>query len=254
MHGDAVAAHMKDTRTGVAKGAFWAFYCAAQAAAYTKNNIKSAWRATGIVPYNPNAVLAGLTGFETPRVVSAESVGEVASSKGLLNRTKSGKKKKERVKGTRMIQGVPIARSLGVGGGVLVRAPRARTDNFKKFLEAKKGDNQGDKKPDPSRVSICQSYLLKATHWQPMLSKKWFLDSSVTDHMSKNKDALSDFKPFARPKDIQLEDNSIIKSYGSGMIRLGKITLKNVLYAPKLWCTQVAVHASAGARKCWESF
>ena len=34
-YGDAVAAHMKETRTGVAKGTFWAFYCAAQASAYT---------------------------------------------------------------------------------------------------------------------------------------------------------------------------------------------------------------------------
>ena len=32
-YGDAVAAHMKDTRTGVAKRTFWAFYCAVQATA-----------------------------------------------------------------------------------------------------------------------------------------------------------------------------------------------------------------------------
>ena len=69
-YGDAVATHMKETRTGVAKGTFWAFYCAAQATAYTTSNIKSAWRATGIVPYNPNAVLTKLPGYKPhPRAV-----------------------------------------------------------------------------------------------------------------------------------------------------------------------------------------
>ena len=60
------------------------------------------------------------------------------------------------------------------------------------------------------------------------------LDSGATDHMSNNKDALSDFKGFVRPKDIQLGDESIIKSYGSGTVRLRKIPLKSVLYALKI--------------------
>ena len=42
----------------------------AQATAYTTSNIKSAWRATGIVPYNPNAVLTKLPGYKPhPRAV-----------------------------------------------------------------------------------------------------------------------------------------------------------------------------------------
>ena len=57
---------MKETRTGVAKGTFWAFYCAAQATAYTTSNIKSAWRGTGIVPFNPDAVLTKLPGYKHP--------------------------------------------------------------------------------------------------------------------------------------------------------------------------------------------
>ena len=60
---------MKDTRTGVAKGTFWAFYCAAQATAYTTNNIKSSWRATGTVPFNPGTVVTRLTGYKPPRAV-----------------------------------------------------------------------------------------------------------------------------------------------------------------------------------------
>ena len=65
-YGDAVAAHMKETRTGLTKGAFWGFYCAAQAKTYTPSNIKSAWRATGIVPYNPDVVLTKLPGYKPP--------------------------------------------------------------------------------------------------------------------------------------------------------------------------------------------
>ncbi|KAF8248260.1 hypothetical protein K440DRAFT_548654 [Wilcoxina mikolae CBS 423.85] len=63
-YGEAVVQHMKETCTGVAKGTFWAFYCAAEAKAYTKSNIKSAWRATGIVPYNPDAVLTKLPSYK----------------------------------------------------------------------------------------------------------------------------------------------------------------------------------------------
>ena len=42
VYGDTVAADMKKTRTGLTKGAFWGFHCAAQAKTYTLSNIKSA--------------------------------------------------------------------------------------------------------------------------------------------------------------------------------------------------------------------
>ena len=60
--GSAVATHTRTTRTGVNKALFWNFYKLAKREAYTKNNIKSAWRATGIHPFNPDKVLqvAGL--------------------------------------------------------------------------------------------------------------------------------------------------------------------------------------------------
>ena len=66
-YGDAVVQHMKDTRTGIAKGAFWAFYQEAQAVSYTLANIKSAWRATSIVPYNPDALLTQLPSYKASR-------------------------------------------------------------------------------------------------------------------------------------------------------------------------------------------
>ena len=59
-YGSAVATHTRTTRTGINKALFWNFYKLAKHEAYTKNNIKSAWRATGVHPFNPDKVLAEL--------------------------------------------------------------------------------------------------------------------------------------------------------------------------------------------------
>ena len=59
-YGEAVATHTRTTRTGVNKALFWNFYQQAKHKAYTKSNIKSAWRGTGIHPFNPDKVLAEL--------------------------------------------------------------------------------------------------------------------------------------------------------------------------------------------------
>ncbi|KAF8241321.1 hypothetical protein K440DRAFT_573188 [Wilcoxina mikolae CBS 423.85] len=54
---------MKETPTSVGKGKFLALYCAAEAKAYTKSNIKSVWQVTGIVPYNPDSLLTQLPSY-----------------------------------------------------------------------------------------------------------------------------------------------------------------------------------------------
>jgi hypothetical protein len=59
-YGTAADTHMRDTRTGVKKGTFWTFYSEARKKAYKKKNIESAWRKTGIYPFNPDEVLANL--------------------------------------------------------------------------------------------------------------------------------------------------------------------------------------------------
>jgi len=59
--------HMPETRAAVVKGTFWKVYSAVRRQAYTKENMKSAWRKTGIHPFNPNAVLTQIT---TPRSAS----------------------------------------------------------------------------------------------------------------------------------------------------------------------------------------
>lgn len=59
-YGKAADNHMRETRTGVVKGTFWTFYSAGRVAAYTTLNIKSAWRKTGIHPFNPDAVFTQL--------------------------------------------------------------------------------------------------------------------------------------------------------------------------------------------------
>lgn len=48
---------MRNTLTGIKKGTFWSFYCQARKQAYTPVNIRAAFRATGIYPFNPDAVL-----------------------------------------------------------------------------------------------------------------------------------------------------------------------------------------------------
>ena len=72
-YGDALVQHIKDTRTGIAKGTFWLFYQEAQAASYTPASIKNVWRAAGIVPYNPDAVLTQLPNYKASRPVPKAS-------------------------------------------------------------------------------------------------------------------------------------------------------------------------------------
>ncbi|KAF8542147.1 hypothetical protein BDD12DRAFT_979202 [Trichophaea hybrida] len=64
-YGKATDDHMRETRTGIVKGTFWNFYSAARVSAYTQANIKSAWRKTGIYPFNPDTVTIQLPGFKT---------------------------------------------------------------------------------------------------------------------------------------------------------------------------------------------
>ncbi|CCX34165.1 Similar to putative transposase [Phaeosphaeria nodorum]; acc. no. CAD32687 [Pyronema omphalodes CBS 100304] len=61
-YGAAAAAYLRGTRTGVTKCSFWKFYCVAQRTACTKSNIKAAWRACGIIPFNLDMVLTKLQG------------------------------------------------------------------------------------------------------------------------------------------------------------------------------------------------
>ena len=59
-YGTAVHTHTRETQTGITKKLFFSFYSQAKRIAYTRANIKAAWRATGIQPYNPDAVLQPL--------------------------------------------------------------------------------------------------------------------------------------------------------------------------------------------------
>lgn len=60
-YGKAADTHMRDTRTGVKKGTFWIFYSEARGLTFLPKKIQSAFRATGIVPFNPNKVLVKVT-------------------------------------------------------------------------------------------------------------------------------------------------------------------------------------------------
>ena len=59
-YGTAAHTHTRETRTGITKKLFFSFYSQAKRISCTRANIKAAWRATGIRPYNPNAILQPL--------------------------------------------------------------------------------------------------------------------------------------------------------------------------------------------------
>ena len=59
-----VHTHTRETRTGITKKLFFSFYSQAKRIVYTRANIKAACRATGIQPYNPNAVLVTGRGLD----------------------------------------------------------------------------------------------------------------------------------------------------------------------------------------------
>jgi hypothetical protein len=59
-YGIAVATHTVPLALVSTRPSFWNFYKLAKCEAYTKDNIKSAWRATGIHPFNSDKVLAKL--------------------------------------------------------------------------------------------------------------------------------------------------------------------------------------------------
>jgi len=69
-YGKAVDDYIRNTRTGILKGIFWRFYSAACRQAYTKKNIASTFRTTGICPFNPDAITRLITGDTNPVTVS----------------------------------------------------------------------------------------------------------------------------------------------------------------------------------------
>lgn len=69
-YGKAADNYIRNSHCGILKGTFWGFYRAARKQAYTKLNIKNAFRATGIYPFNPNAVLTRFPSIKSPSSLS----------------------------------------------------------------------------------------------------------------------------------------------------------------------------------------
>ena len=60
-YGKAADTHMRDTRTGIKKGTFWTFYRYARVNTFLPKTIASAFRATGVHPFNLDKVLTMIT-------------------------------------------------------------------------------------------------------------------------------------------------------------------------------------------------
>ncbi len=51
-------------------------------------------------------------------------------------------------------------------------------------------------------------------------TKKWFIDSTATKHMTHNRDLSVDYTEYETPTEICLGDNTIIHALGEGMVKL----------------------------------
>ena len=79
----------------------------------------------------------------------------------------------------------------------------------------------------------------------------WIIDSGATQHMTYDRDSLSDFIEFEQPSKVILGDNRTILAFGKGTYRLTtdiggqpqKIALNDVLYLPDLGRNLLSVRA-----------
>ena len=84
----------------------------------------------------------------------------------------------------------------------------------------------------------------------------WIIDSGATQHMTYERNNLSEYGEFKRPCRVNLGDNRVILAYGKGTYRActdlnessQKIALKNVLYLPKLKRNLLSVQAMSKLR------
>ena len=159
-----------------------------------------------------------------------------SESKSLINRTKSGRIKKGKKKGDK----VKCSHCKKPGHQeekCWNKHPELAPDFIKK--EKSTESTEKDKKQNPIRASVCRTARAsKATE----SNENWYLDSEATDYMTNDKRTLRNFKPFTFPKSIELGDNSIIKAYGHGTVDVGKFTLREVLYAPKLGLNLISIN------------
>ena len=72
------------------------------------------------------------------------------------------------------------------------------------------------------------------------VKREWCVDSGASQHMTYDKDTLSNMELFDEPKPVYLGDKSVVLSHGQGQTRLQTgsngscLTLRTVLYVPKL--------------------
>jgi hypothetical protein len=75
-YGKAADDYVRNTQAGILKGTFWSFYREAREKAYSQTNIKQAFRATGVSPFNPNAVLTRLPSVKSPPMTISPASSE----------------------------------------------------------------------------------------------------------------------------------------------------------------------------------
>ena len=101
---------------------------------------------------------------------------------------------------------------------------------------------------DDSNQLIYEDALLSSDH---MKNSGWIIDSGATQHMTFDKDSLSDYVEFKQPCIVNLGDNGAIFAYGKGTYHIvadlknsiRPIALQDVLYLPDIGKNLLSVQA-----------
>lgn len=73
-------------------------------------------------------------------------------------------------------------------------------------------------------------------------NKSWILDSGASDHMTGDASILSNYNTSTRNHTVKIADGTLSKVEGSGSVTINKdLTLKSVLYVPKLDCNLLSI-------------
>ena len=116
------------------------------------------------------------------------------------------------------------------------------------------------KSPNSANYSECndgndnhEEALVTTSHSKSIFKQKnsWIIDSGATQHMTYQKECLSDYVEFKHPTTVSMGDDHVIFAHGKGTYRLQTdidgciqaVALQNVWYLPELGKNLLSVKA-----------
>ena len=142
-------------------------------------------------------------------------------------------------------------------------------DCFKKKADMKKNEEIEEKSSNASNSGnyasseTCENLepegenkleIALASGDQLLKNQSWWIDSNASQHMSPVKKEMTEFVKFKNPNIVKLADNSVLHAYGKGVLQLSiydgiekvKVTLKDVLYVPKIQNKLISLSSMTG--------